>query len=217
MLFAAPTAGFDEITLGAVFIGDTRAGGTAEMWQTVARDMAENAARIVVMVKDPLDSIAEPARRLHACTQRALRSLRTVQYPEVRLASEAYSRAMYVLVLGMASGFDGDAVTDAAADERRVPHPRWRRIASTAPQEFQGTVNLILPPVTIKYLVNFDGLEGRFLSVWLRGASRRSDHATERRQRRRIRRQDDEFLERLYMDRTQRMTGYPRVVDEEDV
>ena len=74
---------------------------------------------------------------------------------------------------------------------------------------------MILPFATIKYLVDFDGQEGHFLSVWLKGDSRRSADATARRNRRRVKRQDNAYLEWRSMERSERRTGRRRVPDPE--
>ena len=188
---ATPTAGLSSLAVGAVLVGPSASsavGGPRHLWQAVAADMILHGARIVMLISCPSHPLIEHARRLHVVLKAELHASTAVECKEVRHVAMAFGSSVQILALGRVAGFDGALATTSAVAETRVKHSRWRRLARQCLERHQGTLDMILPLASSKYVCADDEFlpsgEGELACVWLKGDSRRSAESVVRRNRR---------------------------------
>ena len=186
-VFQRVTSGLSSICIGCVLAQSADLDVDVSLLDHIASTMVEMHVRVIYVASTPLVDMEAFAHRLVARLERHIFTSALAECSEVFRVASAYGASVQIIVLGRTSGFDGQLLQCVDLEQRgKLNKSVWKERVRQSDSSLQGTLDMILPPATCRYLCRCSEDDGAFAALWFKGGERRNE---DRRQERNARRQ----------------------------
>ena len=184
-VFQRVTSGLSSLCIGCVLAQSVDLDVNTSRLDHIASTLVEMHVRLIYVASTPLVDVEAFAHRLVARLERCISTSALAECCEVFRVASAYGASVQIIVLGRTAGFDGQLLQCVDLEQRgKLNKSVWKeRVHQSG--SLQGTLDMILPPATCKYLCRLGEDDGAFAGLWFKGHERRKEGRTQERNARR--------------------------------